>query len=1358
MKQIIRKLAIALIQILCLSSLFYGQPKYHTVPKQMMENINMNNSSSPMVTTLTTNSIPGFNLLTDNNPSGLSFHAGYGYETLSHMYPGFTPVFTHQIVNDKDGNILFFIIDNYIYNKNGFGFETGVNTGYFHTVYGDLVNFYDPYGTETSYRLHNDIIIVPVPGSCNEFHMFYVLLHKEGDASNELRPRIYYKRITFVNENEIQISNQVQLSSDAFTAACSNASGFSMDITPYDETLEDYLLVVQWIDEYEVFQVGTTLNTIPKYIDENKSEDLDTWFGAKRPDPVLIVNNETVYYINSASMGSLESPDPTINHLKFPRNFSLISNSTCDGGYLITTDNVIGMENSPNNNYVYFTYENSNGIKYLNIGNYINNSSSFPSTIYSIYPIGNYTQTQIERFNDGKLYALNHHSNINKGTYTSINNPNSPTTTNFTYNCFNSLEVESTFIIDCDSTDFKRYIFNHQIDDSDYTTNYPSVYCVQPDWSTIGSTETWSPGVDNNPFRSETGVVYLEDDFEIPSGKYIQLNDMEFHFAESKKAIVNTGSTLRLVGSTLTSADMCGETVMWGGVYLEGNSALDQSTSNQGRLRMDSGSEISNATNGVYVEGGGICEIYAGTFKNNYISINMAQYTHPTLPDYNASFIQLADFINDDVLNNGSYPSKAVYMSSVKGIDITYSSFVNTMSNTLRANYRGMCIRSASSDFVLDDCEINGYYYGVYTAGGTPEITSNTFENNFRGIYTGTSINVDVSNNLFDGDYSFLPPQRELFPNPPPYITSQYNVYISGDGVNNTVYKFEGNTITNGTIGSLFYSTGPNAVQAKDNSYSNITGATNACAAVAIGKNSNFNSGSGGDYGLEFRCNSFSTSPYALSIIDGNMRKYQGEYGASSGSDYAGNCFDHYGTNAGRDFYVDLDIVSSLNIQHYDYYSHADDAHTLLEEDELINGIPSSYTQSKVTEYEYSNDFTSSDCEEDTGGGGIIIKSTAAVEYQTPSVSERIDLIENIDTEILLLEAELEETTDAGNTFMLLSEVETMADNNSIEIAEEIAELDGYISDEVAITYMQNNSGNEFAKANALLENSPLPTNARSEIENMDINPGLKHIINLNQQGVNVRDNKQAEIAKLKQFRGLVVNEMYITATKDTSSSERQELKQFLQNEEKLQSKFHLYNLNRFENDRNSALATLEIIRQYAQNADIEYAGKMEDYIDLQQIMIDIESGIISYEDAVENNTDLLNIIATDENSFGYVTANQLLAEAGINEYYETIKLPEPEMEDRSTLNKSGTEQLTEVYDDIINIYPNPASDVIYIEYAFFDNDTDRLIEIYGINGNLIDKINLSHAVGVFTYNKKLPAGNYIIKLGNNYSQKITVQ
>ena len=125
----------------------------------------------------------------------------------------------------------------------------------------------------------------------------------------------------------------------------------------------------------------------------------------------------------------------------------------------------------------------------------------------------------------------------------------------------------------------------------------------------------------------------------------------------------------------------------------------------------------------------------------------------------------------------------------------------------------------------------------------------------------------------------------------------------------------------------------------------------------------------------------------------------------------------------------------------------------------------------------------------------------------------------------------------------------------------------------------------------------------------------------------------------------------------------------------------------------------------------------------------------------------------------GQIAAQYLLDDAGVIEYDEVVKLPEPAMSDKSI--KFNNEQIVSEsinYSDIINVYPNPVNEKIFVEYAFFNFNETSSIEIYGINGNLIYSEDLKQAVGLFTYNNQLPAGNYIIKVGENFTQKITVQ
>jgi hypothetical protein len=122
MNQIKTKLIIILLVLMSISYYGIGQPKYHTIP-----NIGMNTTSPNGI-----NQLP-WHYNDPQNPSELNpfieadWDATSGesrYNAVKEKYLGQKPLFAHQIVNDKDGNLLFFIVDNNIYNKYGYAFET----------------------------------------------------------------------------------------------------------------------------------------------------------------------------------------------------------------------------------------------------------------------------------------------------------------------------------------------------------------------------------------------------------------------------------------------------------------------------------------------------------------------------------------------------------------------------------------------------------------------------------------------------------------------------------------------------------------------------------------------------------------------------------------------------------------------------------------------------------------------------------------------------------------------------------------------------------------------------------------------------------------------------------------------------------------------------------------------------------------------------------------------------------------------------------------------------------------------------------------------------------------------------------
>jgi len=131
------------------------------------------------------------------------------YSNLFTEYRGQYPKFCQTIVNDRDGNLIFFIIDNNIYNSKGISFldlntlnydNSGDQYAYLlnkenildyqqtrsYSLNKEINRFvgesgYDPdisNGIHTSMEdiiIHNKVIVVPFSDNCNKFHIFFMV-------------------------------------------------------------------------------------------------------------------------------------------------------------------------------------------------------------------------------------------------------------------------------------------------------------------------------------------------------------------------------------------------------------------------------------------------------------------------------------------------------------------------------------------------------------------------------------------------------------------------------------------------------------------------------------------------------------------------------------------------------------------------------------------------------------------------------------------------------------------------------------------------------------------------------------------------------------------------------------------------------------------------------------------------------------------------------------------------------------------------------------------------------------------------------------------------------------------------------
>ncbi|MBI5207282.1 MAG: T9SS type A sorting domain-containing protein, partial [Candidatus Firestonebacteria bacterium] len=80
---------------------------------------------------------------------------------------------------------------------------------------------------------------------------------------------------------------------------------------------------------------------------------------------------------------------------------------------------------------------------------------------------------------------------------------------------------------------------------------------------------------------------------------------------------------------------------------------------------------------------------------------------------------------------------------------------------------------------------------------------------------------------------------------------------------------------------------------------------------------------------------------------------------------------------------------------------------------------------------------------------------------------------------------------------------------------------------------------------------------------------------------------------------------------------------------------------------------------------------------------------------------------------------------------------------------------------NVINIYPNPTSDILFVEYAFIDGFIEgNTLIIYNMKGEKVKEVEVKEKIGYTEIRiSDLPNGVYIVSLGGNkeFSVKFTV-
>jgi hypothetical protein len=346
-------------------------------------------------------------------------------------------------------------------------------------------------------------------------------------------------------------------------------------------------------------------------------------------------------------------------------------------------------------------------------------------------------------------------------------------------------------------------------------------------------------------------------------------------------------------------------------------------------------------------------------------------------------------------------------------------------------------------------------------------------------------------------------------------------------------------------------------------------------------------------------------------------------------------------------------------------------------------------------------------------------------------------------------ETELQQLVDNGNTLLLKMQATMMNDAN---YAETIVELDqnGMISDDVIIELMQNTQTPQAAKTTALINNSPLPQVGKDGIDEMtDVDETLRYILKQYQSGINARETKENEITQLKQQRSRIIPELINIVVVASNEAVTDSAVHYLKNmggESNYKFALMLTTANQNYHDAENILTSLW---SEAQNLTIDKKAELENYVILQAISLQTENNNLNFDSIVIANQYFLLQIAQDTLASGCEQAQLMLEMAGV-ESWDPVVYPPFVSNQKNIISE---DYRNNAFKDYIKIYPNPAKENIFVEYALIDYDENskNTIEIISQTGQIIAFVNINQPVGIVTINiHNFTSGNYFARLNNS--------
>lgn len=847
-------------------------------------------------------------------------------------------------------------------------------------------------------------------------------------------------------------------------------------------------------------------------------------------------------------------------------------------------------------------------------------------------------------------------------------------------------------------------------------------YCNNIETMDINGDYTW-----DNP-------IYLKGDLLIEDGSTLIIR-CKVSIPQDAKVLVKQGGKLIIDGGTITN--VCGD--LWKGITVEGDWGIiaggQSYDPGPGQLVMKNGAKIEYAETGVFSDYNGILDISNSEFLNCPTGISLENYDETVLswsifPNLKPrAKIKTTTFSTDeDFISTPLYGVK-LWSTDMAMVTLEGDVFENTTTEAqLSAMNRGYGIYAYNSDvnikeycpFIsLPPCpnpvksEFNGLTYGIYSQGSlsnTARIENCIFNNYyFRGVLLDHITAPIIRSNNFSNNLTYWTAGLYLW--------------------NSTAYNVENNTFNcQNTNNVVINNSGAGANKLYRNHF-------NTASAVHCYYT---NSNPAGDQGLFIQCNDFHATDMNIFVKDGNIKKQQGYYD---------NQFPNQSVSAANQFeqtYLNDENAFKCDATGYSYFDYT-------------------YWFNMSGDVTDITGYTSPNVHPQPIGVTFFDPSAACpsgIPYIGPV--DAIAALTAADDQIGLMTSNLNDIVDGGNTSATLNKVTSLAPNNFNRTCNELLDMSPYLSDTVLTTFMQTGvNGHVVAKTNVLYANSPLPPHAKAALDNMILPPPFKNFLLQYQTGTNAVVQKQEEIGAVRFGRNLTLNGVIRYGLQnDSVPGAKDSLITILENETDYTAKYTLIplliNMKRYD-DADGQIADLQSLAATLPTREQQYAM---DYADLQTIALQLDSihatDSVSMAPVVAPNEPLLSLVANDPNHPASGIAQSILKQAG----YETFVSPLYQPENNKSLQVSPQENNqhpTIDIDNCVEVYPNPATNELWVEYLMVNGNNLQSIDIYTIKGKKVLSKPVKTAYGMVELDvSSLQSGNYIVKVGN-YSKQIAI-